>query len=262
MSYTNESVEQIKRYINSYSGIDGGNQSAKIWICGIEYGGEVDKPEDIGELTPITRDGIRAWDEKFKGEAWWAMRGKWVYHGRISKLMLYMMQDVMAKAVDVTSFWKSYRDNFLYAEDGNEFKLNLFPFSCPNEHAWGQCGFDKKSNYLVFCRNGENGESRFGKLHSLCKELKPKVIIATGKTYCEDFQKAFGFEGDMKSCSLEVEGPQRNFLYKKDEGGTALVVLPFPTGPQGLNKDAHLKVAARQIVKISGLNMDDFPRSL
>lgn len=245
-------AKRIEDYICSYSGIDGGNIKARIWICGLEYGGSSDETSDM--LPFHNLDDLLGWDDKFHRQ-YKSDIPRWPYHRGVAKLMTSMLHRVSGKSPGVHG-WEEYRDHILYRPNGNEFKLNLFPI--PFARLSSRSGlpgiFRDKNEYYNFCRQKE---SRFGLLNKLMLRLKPKLIIATGISHRFDFANAFGFEVDVLAEKPILD--KRMFIAKQPD--CTLAVIPFFTSRFGLNSDKLIGRAGEVIVNESGIRQSDFSKS-
>lgn len=251
------SKEDLEAYLSSWAGCDGGNPKG-IWICGIEYGGEVaNLREAIGHYEESSRDSAvpagwnDAYREKYKGEYL-----TWRYHQKVAKLMLALRAFEGGENADISAMsnFRDYMRNELYRSDGETFKLNLYPLSSPsvNSPKWNSAYhsnpiLSSKSGYYDLCSG-----ARFDFLRNKRKKIKPRLIIATGKSAQLQFVQAFGFDRD-KCHSVFVETPsaRRECCIYQDADST-LLVTPFLGGRHGLNSNKLLLELAR-IIRTEGL---------
>jgi len=255
--------DELCHYFRSFVGMDGGNlENAKLWLCGIEHGEGCAALEDV---TPEHKPG--AWSAERRGKANGEHRS-WPLWEKVAKLVVGIRRNVLeeARTNPGNLTWEHYRDDFLYGQDGYEFKLNLFPLASPqvNSRNWAsahdvQPELRDKEQYRNLCRNG----GRFEFMRELRNTHHPKVIIATGKTSLEDFVSAFGFEGcPHEEIVIGNRGNERRLsvYVARDADGleTRLVVTPFLSYRRYcLNTDELLEALASCVAR--WMSPDDFP---
>ncbi|MCR4347251.1 MAG: hypothetical protein NUV55_08650 [Sulfuricaulis sp.] len=244
--------KNFQEWVCSLSGCDGGNIEADTWLCGIEWGGgsyedgiyyEKHLPEEIskGKFTP--EQNLFKWKDSIT----------YPYGRSFAKLYAAMQGES----------GEDYRDLALNKWDGSElFKLNLYPiaFDSTNESLWQKyklkeiTGFDEKHLFQTWCFM-----NRFPALSRLREEKAPKLIICTGVSYLREFFMCFG-GGQSTSGLIKYEDitptSENNRQYKRryywvniDEQ-TKLVVIPFFSGPSGLNSNYLLKLMGNKIREI------------
>lgn len=238
--------EDFDRFIASFAGIDGGNRHADLWICGIEHGGELEKPGSL--LEPERRPG--SWTQTFKEKPTDFYR--WQYHQKVAKLLIALdaLSNAPAATPDISpQAYRPFMADKLYAKDGQNFKLNLFPLASPsvNSEAWRQAYrghpyLEEKSSYYGRCR-----EKRFPFLRRLRAKYRPNVVIGTGITFKEDFAKAFGFEGPPEELALEPRQSSTRSYFRYEDATGVLYVTPFFGGRYGLNSNALIVELARHL---------------
>lgn len=244
---TEPTCEQLKNYINSYSGIDGGNRKSRIWFCGIEYGGAAEKLD--GNICAYTLDQVKGWDDDFKNlNTWKNERRKWTFNRTIAKIMATMIYG--AKAANTKECWETYYDKQLFAPCGNEFKLNLFPLAFRNTSEWVKSTscFQKKDHYYDFCRKG-----RFDLLRKLRSDLNPQIVVCFGLRCKSDFEKAFGFSESIE-CHFSVAKNERRRYFSSENGDSRLLILPFPNRRYGLNSWEAVEKASKLILNLGKLD--------
>ncbi len=231
--------------IESWLGCDGGNRKANIWICGIEYGGGFDDIKELITKESSKRIEDRFWDNEFRERH--PNYSAWPYHQKVAKFMLAVSQSHDELRISVENY-KDYMREKLYTENGDSFKLNLFPFSSPSvsDPRW-------KENYQTICTNRDEyydrcRRKRFTKFSNLRKEHRPKVIIGTGITHNNYFLEAFGFRQDHEYKMWELSHNRRCRIYEDDLG--VLVVSPFFGGRYGMNRDGLLIELAKQVAPL------------
>lgn len=246
----NDMTKELNEFLGSYSGIDGGNPKASIWICGIEHGGNSELPE--GPLKPEFK--WPSWGDDFRRDH--PDYKNWQYHQKVAKLMV-ALRELRSKPVSPPKIdgWGEYLEDELYVFNGDCSKLNLFPLSSPSvvSPAWQtsyskRLGLESKVAYYERCR-----DIRFPFLRKVREEFKPKVILGTGKTFRKDFAHAFGFEPEWHE-HLEInDGCRRRDCYVYEDADGLLIVCPFFGGRYGINSDGLLIELAKLIeTKSSG----------
>jgi transcriptional activator of eps genes len=242
---------ELSRYFASFSGMDGGNLQAKLWICGIEHGSD---SEELSDIKPERKPG--AWDAE-KRAAFATKFRRWPYWRNIAKIVVGTRHAVAAKAGSALKGmdWREYRDVFLYSRQGWEFKLNLFPLSSPSVSSgdWAKVHghepeLGDKENYRRLCREG----GRFEFIRNLRRQHQPAVIIATGVGNRDDFVSAFGFNDCTAEEVIIEHGTTQRRLYVyvdryADGRHSVLVVTPFPGSPSGLNSTSLINELATYV---------------
>ncbi len=241
--------DEFKEWACSLQGCDGGNPSADIWLCGIEWGGagdteeswkkyyNVELPAQFKEKKPALKAKY-PWEESFKERSSYGRSA-----GKI--IASYYGQSV-----------ENYYD-FLCAKQLELFKLNLYPiaFGDASQEFWDKyglsekLGFDDKYSYQLWCMY-----NRFPALRAKAQEHNPTVIIGTGISYCTDFFKCFApdnFSGIPKKGIIHVNGDERTYRYAHIDLNscrkTLLIVIPFFSGRYGLNSNALLEEMGKRI---------------
>ncbi|MEX3929948.1 hypothetical protein AB4Y36_39135 [Paraburkholderia sp. BR10936] len=252
---------ELSRYFASFSGMDGGNLKARLWICGIEHGSDA---ETLSSIQPELEPG--AWDTERR--MMYAVESrKWPYWRNVAKIVVGTQSAVMARAGLAAKGpdWRRYRDEYLYTRQGWEFKLNLFPLASPRvvSDEWAKVhgaepALADKENYRTLCRDG----GRFEFMRRLRLEHQPRVIVATGVGSRDDFVNAFGFGGCKEEEVIIGRGAARRRLSVYIDSyayghQSVLVVTPFPGAPSGLNSTSLLEEFAAYVG--SWMSPADFP---
>lgn len=235
----------FKDWATGYSGIVGGNLKGKLWFCGIEYGGfDNELKFELPEENQQSYKGLPCWDEKTVLLDNIGRNGL-KYDYKCAKLACLYFDLPIEE-------YKTYFNKKLYYHNGNTFKLNLYPLAFRNISAenWTELcakktGFSDKSSYQKWCQI-----NRFSNLKLLVSKHKPDVLICTGKTFEEDFKKAFLINGneDFISEVHTLDSKNRKFNFKFYMSGKTLVVItPHLAGPWGLNSDESIKILANVI---------------
>lgn len=235
--------QQVKEWACSFSGCDGGNPNAPIWLCGIEWGLRVKDGESYYQklAEQIMAGPIPLTQTQFP----WADSLTYPYGLSFAKLY----QVIQGQAID------SHQDVKLLSGD-ELFKLNLYPiaFNSTDSGLWQQHGFDSltgfssKSLFNNWCFF-----NRFPFFAELKQKHKPKLIICTGINYLTDFLMFFGGVKQVDriyEAKLLANSPEKRTIYWTSLDGTLLVVLPFLSGRYGLNSNALLQAAGEKIATL------------
>ncbi len=218
----------------SFSGCDGGNKDAEIWLSGIEWGGSGEEyykkelPHEIsqGKYTP---SDTYKWENIYERT--------YTYDRNVAKLYTA----IKGKSV------VGYKD-FVSKCTGDElFKLNLYPiaFRNTNYQLWKKynlekiTGFQDKYLYQTWCFL-----NRFPVIRDeATAHHHPKVIIGTGISYLTDFLFCFaGEKSYIQRETIPVDNSsankyERHYYWAKFNSGTTLFVIPFFSGQYGLNSN-------------------------
>lgn len=228
----------LNNFLASWTGCDGGNPQAKIWICGIEHGGACE-PD-----TPLLKEcEPGAWDKTFK--ATHPDFRTWQYHQKVAKLMVAIERLRKHPRTDrLAENYRTYMEERLYVRGGDTFKSNLFPFSSPStsssdwEQAYTSVLGMTRNEYGAFCR-----QDRFSFLAEQRQKYAPRVVIGTGKTYRDDFARAFGF----LTVSSEPFSIGSRVCWRYKDQRSTLIVTPFFGGRYGMNSDGLLEELAKEV---------------
>ncbi|MGB3342575.1 MAG: hypothetical protein WBA61_01555 [Aequorivita sp.] len=184
-----------------------GNPKGKIWFVGLEESVEFETDFDqilksySIEYIPAVKGSIQKDANKYGN----------------SYTKVY---DVMAKLMTglfPTTDWRTYRDNVLLTNEGNEFQMNLYPLGKKSLNTWPefyqrQFGFKNKQEYLTKVQ-----ADRFPSLYNYWKQNSPDFTICFGIGNIDDFKKAF-------RLSAEYELKESNsFLFPIEK----VLITPF-----------------------------------
>ncbi|MEO0019934.1 MAG: hypothetical protein ABIK47_04745 [candidate division WOR-3 bacterium] len=171
-----------------FSGMDGGNLDARLWICGIEWGGELNNNPVESEWPYYyiqNEQKIPCWNTQFIEDHREEIDGRgFGLDKKIAKLLFHIFGPERHCAD-----WKDYMKNHLYTQNGDCFKFNLFLLKKPRAKSWINrhreiTGLERKA-YYNWCRM-----YRFPFIRDLVNDYHPKVVLATGITYRDDFIRA------------------------------------------------------------------------
>ena len=203
--------ENLKKWAYSFSGCDGGDINADIWLCGIEWGY---KDATSEQRNNYYKTGLL---EEIKNGAFELNRSYDMFNDTAPQFNL------KAKKLYTAITGK---------EQGKLLKLNLSPiaFREDDNSLWNNdiinaTGYETKESFIKDLNN-------LNRFQAITDEHKPKLIICTGVTHKNNFIKSFF--GDKKidfthseiTAKSEVNQRVRNFYYTKHDG-TLLVVIPF-----------------------------------
>jgi len=237
--------DNFKKWACSLSGCDGGNISAKTWLCGIEWGQgsygdyyEKELPQEISEGSVCST--VKEYD--------WKKSITYPYGLSFAKLYMAIHGQKVESYKNVVDF------------NGQElFKLNLYPiaFDSTDHGLWKKNKLDKittfenKYLYKVWCFF-----NRFPYFSKLRKKHEPKLIICTGVDYLRDFLMFFGAD-NVEMVGTGTISPQsetnkydRTYYWVRLDRNTLLVVIPFFSGRYGLNSNYLLQQMGKRISEL------------
>lgn len=235
--------------------MEGGNPAGSVWFCD-----RSPHPWNESLKAPLTpRTEPPAWDANFRAIHSGSM-GKWQNHQRIARIMAAARAEVLGLRLG-DSDPKQYYERQLYAPDGAEFKLNLFPLPAqldgvtPWSKAFrGQSSLVPKARYLDLCRQG----GRFRFLAKICAYWRPKVVVCLGQRHTEDYVRAFALDGVVAEDQLLQPADLVKSLRVFVRDGTTWFVCPALAGPSALNSDVLLDAFGRMLA--TRLELADFSR--
>ena len=232
----------------SFSGCDGGNLSAPLWFCGIEWGGK--GADDIWLRNSID-SGSKSQPSHLNAHE---VEDQFAYQFDQKLLKLY---SVLA-GEEARNYKALAIKNGYLTKDGPIFKMNLYPvaFGNTSEDLWSRghheiTGLATKSMYKALCQC-----KRFPMIKSWVQQASPKVVICTGQTLYLEFIMAFcGIQEahEVKTQLTEVSIANRMIRWVMiNDNKTLLVITPFFGNAYGLNSDEQLEGVAQEIHKIAG----------
>ena len=249
MNDTNVSPN-FQQYALSYSGMDGGNPDAPLWICGIEFGGEL-----AGENQFTQADKIPCWTDASREASINKAKATgnrqdgykmWPFCRLASKLTVAVMSG------DISEWRQHYYSDSeqkgYCGACGCNFSLNLYPinFRRIGDAGWNddlRCGtgFASRHHYRAWCV-----EHRFRWLQKLMSNHKPSAVVccAAAETR-DDFARAFCGRSPQdwsKPFSTLDRGRKRLSFFKLNGivDGTTVWIVPF-LGQGGLLRDDDIK---------------------
>jgi hypothetical protein len=224
-----------------YSGCDGGDmgdtEARSTWVCGIEWGGGHDPEtlrshmrEDVSK-PPI---GYQTWKENIS----------YIFNWQVMKLLAAIEG---GKVEDYKAFAERVQP-FVQGKIGY-FKMNLYPigFKDTNGDRWrtefsGITGFNSKPEYITWCK-----EQRLPKIRTWASRWRPQLILCLGKTYIDDFSRAFF---DQENTFNQESIDDRDLRWGINDDGALVVVLPFMVNRNGLVKNTSIQKVGERISQL------------
>lgn len=235
-------AERFKTWCLAYSGCDGGDigsqEQQSVWVCGIEWGGG-HSPESLqahmAEDVSRPPSGYERWEENVA----------YHYNRQVMKLLAVMNGD----GFETYREFAESRAPFVAGQVGF-FKLNLYPvgFKDTSESRWHEgfkavTGFATKKAYLDWC-----WQVRLPVMQGWVDKHRPKAIICLGKTYANDFYRAFYGSIPSDAQHEVIEGTDIQWVL--DDAGTLIVILPFMANPHGLVRNAAIQRVGERIAEL------------
>jgi len=242
---------KFKEWACSLSGCDGGDPSAPIWLCGIEWGygkSRSDTEEKYDQkvssyyFTELPNEISKGKFTPSKNYVW---REEITYPFGISAAKLFMA---------VNGHSENYLRLETVCEDTRLFKLNLYPiaFRSTDYDLWQKykiaelTGIESKEVYRAWCF-----VNRFPAIAEEVRKYSPKIIIGLGISYLVDFFTCFAGPGgsdNIHTGNVQSKSASRTYYWSKiNDGKTLLVVVPFFSSPHGLNSDEILQQVGKEI---------------
>lgn len=231
----------FKKWGLGYSGCDGGDigtpQMKSKWICGIEWGGG----HDFDSLVRYMQEDVSAPPRGYES---WEENISYIFNWQVMKLLSAIEG---GKVENYKSFAKEAKP-FVKGSSGY-FKMNLYPiaFKDTNPENWASefraiTGFASKREYLQWCKN-----NRLPQIRGWASSFIPELVICLGKTYLEDFSKAFFDDG--KTLNKEII-ENREISWGVNSTGTLLVILPFMVNRHGLVNNNTIQLVGERISQL------------
>ncbi len=184
---------------------------------------------------------------------------RWQSHQKIARIMAAARAQISSTGMGERD-WKDYFDHDLYAPDGAEFKLSLFPLPAYliNQVPWskafrGQQALVPRHRYLDLCRDGK----RFAFIDEIRRLWRPKVVLCLGARHLDDFVRAFALEGAHATEHILQPADQPKILRLLERDGTTWIICPALAGAAGLTSDVLLDALGKYIAR--WLMPEDFP---
>ncbi len=245
------SEKELDAYFGSYIGMEG-NPAAAVWFC--ENTPHTGAATLSGPLAP--REAPAAWDRSFRQQRQVEM-ARWQTQQKIARIMVAARRAVLgARACG----WEPYFRHHLFAPQGGEFKLCLFPLptSSSGNRSWSstygaQPALNPQSRFIELCRGG----GRFQFIARLRRHMRPKVIVCLGARHADDFLRGFEFSHVPGVEHILQPADLPKTLRVHVDGDTALVICPALAGAAGLSSDVLLDAMGGYIAQ--WLVPADFP---
>ncbi len=251
--------KNFKDWACSLSGCDGGNINADTWLCGLEwdvgsYGKRSQYEKNLSE--EIEKGAFKVEENKYN----WENSINDNYGRSFAKLFAAINNEKV----------QDYKDLVATKWDGSElFQMNLYPiaFDSINPVFWNdnklseKTGFDEKNLFQTWC-----SINRFPVFSQLRLKKKPKVIICTGVNQVRDFFMCFdGGSGNNGEIQYGEIAPlaanngkkKRRYYWVRLDQETTLIVIPFLSGPRGLNSDFLLEQMGTKIRELTEQQVDN-----
>ncbi|MAZ49402.1 MAG: hypothetical protein CME65_12655 [Halobacteriovoraceae bacterium] len=227
---------------NPFTGYQGGGREAKVWFCGIEYGGETSLSDLIKQTNNIPKEF------PYEPVNLCSQNLRYSYNQNVYKI--------------AQQFSRLRKDTF-FGKDSEIAKLNLFPLSFKtdfeeliSEELVEYTGFLTKSAYREFVI-----KNRFPKMVELTRKMKPKIVLGTSTSHILNYVLAFSGEENLhekierikksrKSVPQNISGNKSKYIYQlRISEDTLLIVCPFLGGQSGLKSDEELAYLGKTIKK-------------
>ncbi len=249
------SREQLDRYFASYVGMEGGNPAGAVWFCDRDP-----HPWTESLVAPLgPRDQPNAWGKVFRARNRDSME-RWQSHQKIARIMAAARSETQRRPQSECD-WKHYFAELLYAPNGAEFKLSLFPLPAQQigDTPWsrafrGQPALVPKQRYVDLCRMG----SRFRFISKIRERWRPKIVLCFGERHTDDYVQAFGLQTAATRQFILQPADLAKTLQVFEHDGTTWIISPPLAGASGLTSDVLLEAMGRYIAR--WLVPADFPR--
>ncbi len=229
---SNRISPQFALWAKGFAGCDGGDigspSTPSIWFCGLEWGGGHDENSLSESISSLASDVPYGYDHEDENTAY-------IFNRQIMKLISAMHGGNVNEYEKFVTTLKP----FVRGQAGF-FKMNLFPIAFKNtDHGlWktsfsNLTGIESKQRYLEWCR-----EERFPILRSWVATYRPRAVICFGKSYSDDFKRAFS---DLNVDFKREDIGGRELSWAKNSNGTLVAICPFPVNRNGLNSNALLQ---------------------
>lgn len=236
-----DQADQFKKWALSFSGCDGGDignqDSPSTWVSGIEWGGGHSSESLIGHMSDVEAEpptGYEGWEHNLA----------YIFNWQVIKLL----SAISGRKVEE---YKDYAEEVQPFTEGGSgfFKMNLYPiaFKDTSEQRWERdfstiTGFESKQAYVEWCR-----KYRLPMIRSWSEAYKPRLIICLGKSYIEDYAKAFACDIDAFE-KLRID--DRDLSWQINKFGSLVAVVPFMVNSNGLVKNESIQKFGAKISEL------------
>jgi hypothetical protein len=232
--------KDFEKWAKGYSGFDGGNPNAKIWLCGIEWGGN--QTENLEDLQKDFQNDVSKIPMGYDNHN---ENLDFPYNYKFLKVMAAAKGiDFLANGSDskkIKQILKDFNDKEKhFTKESNYLKLNIFPlqFQEDKNSLWTKVykdatGFETKNEYRKWCLE----KGRFELFQNMIRESAPSLIITTGSTSRNYYIEAFGFKDfELQSRNLKYD-TTKNIYYAYDYDKDIMFLnIPFLGRPLNSNK--------------------------
>lgn len=246
--------KEIKDWIASLSGFQGGNPNAEIWVCGLEFQKSHIPTQALGKLWTVENPPF------VEDDATYLKNHKERFNESIREF--------------VETFYE--KENLklptnIFAKDGRVFKLNLYPLpqsgseEVYDEKIYIDSGLRTKSELRALCL--EKGQ-RFDNFKELIQANKAtlKVIVCCSRDAVDTSLLAFAESSEFyerkkqliesqQSLENQIGKNKKYYEYCLLNSGVLLMVIPFLAG-QASSLNGDLKQMARKIREIVDLKQN------
>lgn len=242
----NKELKKIKSDGRSFLGIDGGNIRSPVWVCGIEFGGDLSQMEKYCKST-VKVKLIEGFDLSVPYRLDAGIFNGSPFDRRLAIFYNNLFKKGISKNCEYSKEIDEILNRELYHYKSKIFKLNIYPLG-KKDTSWSkeitvETGITKSEYYQNLFEN----RKKF--LKELLLKFEPKLLICTSsKEYRETFVEAFLDKGEMISYSWEyISNGKDNFRitqYKTNK--TSLIVIPF-LGRGNLNSYSDVVLMANHL---------------
>lgn len=233
--------KNFEKWALGFSGCDGGDigtvDEKSTWVCGIEWGGG----HDAGSLSNCMAEDVST---PPSGHEQWQHNLNYIFNWQAVKLLTA----IEGGSVSSYKTFAQEKAPFVTGSSGY-FKMNLYPIAFKNTNCenWASefsklTGFNNKEEYLDWCES-----MRLPIIRAWAAAYKPELIICLGKTYFNQYSKAF-FDFDSR-CSKEIIN-DRELIWGVNNNETLVVVLPFMVNRNGLTKNSTIQIFGERISEL------------
>ena len=219
--------EYINRLGTELSGMDGGNINAKLWFCGLEWGGTPNLEGNEEKLPTYKSQGISNaipcvdsnWVERVRSTDKKVTKPQ--FDQKIAKIILSWMGKQWQNPKDKATYYHyhTYMENRLHFQDGDIFKLNLYPEAKSSFWDWIEANMSQRTGCITpFEFYAKCMEYRFPMIKNLVDKCSPDVVVCIGKEHMNEYIAAFwGREvlRDVNGGYSEIV-PTERFLLSND----------------------------------------------
>lgn len=192
LSLINKEIDEIKENGRSFLGIDGGRISSKVWVCGIEFGGELDKMEKY-LLSCVKKKSIEGFDLEIPYRTDSGGFEKSTFDRYLSLMYYYLFKKEHDTDEGVNKIDHIIK-NKLYNSGSEIFKLNLFPLA-KKSTSWDK-ELEKEFGIPKLFYYGEMFDMRKKFFQELLNKFQPELLICTStKEYQQLFEETFVSKG-------------------------------------------------------------------